>query len=85
MIISSFSCKKSAPCSILLKSAPYNSFTGCTDGDIRLAEGNTLADGRVELCRNDIWGTVCSNGMDVEDARVVCRQLGFSIAGKSYI
>lgn len=52
------------------------------DGDVRLAEGNTLTEGRVELCRNDVWGTVCSNGMDIEDARVVCRQLGFSTAGR---
>ena len=60
----------------------FKLFPGCTDGDIRLAEGDTLAEGRVELCRNDIWGTVCRNGMDIEDARVVCRQLGFSTAGR---
>ena len=54
---------------------------GCTEGDIRLAEGATFAEGRLELCKNDAWGTVCRNGMTVQNAQVVCRQLGFSSAG----
>ena len=48
----------------------------CTDGDIRLADGTSDSNGRVEVCRNSIWGTVCDNGWDVLDATVVCRQLG---------
>ena len=51
------------------------------EGDIRLTEGSTLLDGRVEVCRTNVWGTVCDNGWDIHDARVVCRQLGYSIAG----
>ena len=54
---------------------------GCIEGDIRLLEGITALEGRVEICKNNAWGTVCDNGWDTVDARVVCRQLGYSVAG----
>ena len=48
---------------------------------MRLAEGNTTLEGRVEICMNSSWGTVCDRGWDTVDAKVACQQLGFSAAG----
>ena len=49
----------------------------CSDYDVRLAGGSSNTEGRVELCLNGEWGTVCDNYWDARDARVICRLLGY--------
>lgn len=50
----------------------------CTDGDIRLANGTTENEGRVEICFGNEFGTICDDSWDRKEATVVCRQLGYS-------
>ncbi len=62
--------------------AIFNAVSGfCNQGDIRLSNGANSREGRVEVCDNRAWGTVCSNGFDVVDATVACIQLGLNGIG----
>ena len=38
--------------------------------------GTIEQEGRLEVCVNGVWGTVCSSGWNTIDAYVACKQLG---------
>ena len=57
----------------------------CTDGELRLrGSGTNPRRGTVEMCYEGQWGTVCDNLWGTNDAKVACRQLGFSSYGILY-
>ncbi len=44
---------------------------------MRIVGGASHREGRVEICLNNEWGTVCGRTWSVSAASVVCRQLGY--------
>ena len=53
----------------------------CVDGDLRLVDGNDTNEGRLEICFNNAWGTICGDLLNQTEAAVACNQLGFSTEG----
>ncbi|XP_072178827.1 galectin-3-binding protein-like [Diadema setosum] len=51
---------------------------------MRLVGGSSENEGRVEISCNGKWGTVCDDCWDINDAHVVCRELGYSSASAHY-
>ena len=57
----------------------------CMDGDVRLSGGTTQYEGRVEVCINEAWSTVCAySGWSSSAAKVVCKQIGALTLGLLY-
>ena len=52
----------------------------CDPGKVRLVKGNNdsaLQEGRVEVCIDNQWGTVCDDSWNDNSTTVVCKQLGY--------
>ena len=52
------------------------------EGDIRLIGGSFSWEGRVEIYISGAWGTVGDTSTYINEARVVCRQLGYETYSK---
>ena len=50
---------------------------GCEEGAIRLQGRGSSMVGRVEICYNDEWASVCDHQWNIEETQVACKQLGF--------
>ena len=58
----------------------------CINGSLRLVgTGSSSSQGRVEVCINNVWGTVCNDLWNSLDASIVCRHLGYSTEGTNNI
>ena len=68
-------------CVFQFQTVSYADKTSCEEGEVRLRDGFDDSNGRVEYCRDRIWGSVCSKRWDDNDARVLCRQLGYNPDG----
>ena len=64
---------------LFVKPGIISAVYGCTHGAVRLVNGGATNRGRLEVCVGQTWGTVCDNGFYRNDARVVCRQLGYDV------
>ena len=57
----------------------------CTEGEVRLSHSNRgEGSGRVELCLDGLWGTVCDDGWDINEATTVCSELGYIDTSNTY-
>ena len=55
----------------------YPNFLECTHGDVRLVGGKSESEGRVELCYEGDWYSVCRVWSAA--ASVLCKQLGYTV------
>lgn len=57
----------------------------CQNAAIRLVNGSVPHIGRIEICWNETWGTICSRLWSPFDANVACRQLGYAPMGIQHV
>ena len=60
--------------------------SSCATGDVRLVDGGSEMEGRVEMCRGGVWGAVYDySGWNYNDVKVICRQLGYPSECEFYV
>ncbi len=48
-------------------------------------DGSSHNEGRVEVCSNGRWGTVCGDGWTEREAALVCSRLGYPTLSKAMV
>ena len=73
------------PLPYLIIRIPYTFSQGgvCREGDVRLVDGESDNEGRVEVCLSGRWGTVCDDGWSQTNTHVVCNQLEYDTTGRA--
>lgn len=59
-----------------------NSTVGCKLGSVRLVGSNSTSEGRVEVCIDGQWGTVCANFFNSAVANTICGTQNFASIGR---
>ena len=54
----------------------------CKTGDVRLVGGPSQSVGIAEICFNGKWSIVCRDALDLYEATLICKQLGYLPVGK---
>ena len=54
----------------------------CTEGNVRLVDGPSANKGRLEVCIDKKWATVCNSAFGLEESRAACAQLGYQKYGE---
>ena len=49
----------------------------CSDGDVRLADGDIVQEGRPEVCIDGVWGSICQSSWNAIDGYIFCNMLGY--------
>lgn len=78
LALSPFNC---GACGVVCEAGQSCQIGQCRGGGsdiIRLVDGATAREGRVEIEHDGQWGTICDDGWDNADAQVICRMLGYT-------
>ncbi len=54
----------------------------CSNGQLRLVGGPSPSEGRVEMCWDGTWGSICRSSWYSEETAIACEQLGFQSESK---
>ena len=62
----------------------YSPPAPCSDGEVRLVDGEKKTEGRVEVCFSKRWGTIGGDGWTQTESNVICNDLGYEFTGKVF-
>ncbi|XP_019621991.1 PREDICTED: MAM and LDL-receptor class A domain-containing protein 1-like [Branchiostoma belcheri] len=61
-----------------LEPTPFCPMAYCAvDGNVRLVDGDSFGEGRIEVYFNHEWGSICNSGWTKDTSDVICDQLGY--------